>query len=210
MLDLRRTSCLASKVRKTWERKYFYSTIFEGFNTLCPHHNFPFESIHKLLFATTKSPPGVCVFHDLTNDAKRIVNKEMCLSFFVKEDERRREWNPVIGNTRCRPCVLTVDLSSGDFNAGSSILKCAAQLSSLTWLHLKFLHFFQFFSFFRKTVMDGKQSWAVLGRIWGNAGETGKWTLSGSLTSAFLVVHDNRERKKKILAEWIKHYTMTN
>lgn len=167
ILDLRWTSCLASKVRKTWERKYFYSTILEGFNTLCPHHNFLFESIHKLLFVTTKSPPEVWVlswsqifFPDLTNEAKRIVNKEMCLSFFVEEDERERltEWNPVIGNTRFMPCVLTVDLSSGDFNAGSqqenkwgcSILKCAAQLSSLTWLHLRFLHFFSPSSAFQK------------------------------------------------------------
>lgn len=77
------------------------------------------------------------------------------LSRRMKARERRREWNPVIGNTRCRPCVLTVDLSSGDFNAGSqqenkwacSILKCAAQLSSLTWLHRRFLLFFPFFGF---------------------------------------------------------------
>lgn len=56
----RSTSCLASEVKKTWETKYFCSTISGGFNISLYHLNFPFESIHKLPFAGTMNPSCLC------------------------------------------------------------------------------------------------------------------------------------------------------
>lgn len=88
---LKLTDRLASKVRKTWETKYFYSATFGGFIILLFHHNFPFESIHKLLSAKTRNPPWVCSLsrgesslHEMTNEMNCIGNKEMCLSFLSR------------------------------------------------------------------------------------------------------------------------------
>lgn len=58
--------------------------------------------------AKTSNPPQLCslsrgerFLHDMTNEVNFSPNKEMCLSFFVEEDERdrHREWNGIIENT---------------------------------------------------------------------------------------------------------------
>lgn len=133
--------------------------------------------------------------------------------------ERHREWNRVIGNTWCRPCVLTVDLSSGDFNTGSqqenkwacSILKCAAQLSSLTWLHLKFLlFFFSFFSFSERLwwmVNNPELFWGAY-EVMLVRQENG---LCQEVSHQHFRLSMTTEKERKILLlRWIKHYTKLN
>ncbi len=54
----------------------------------------------------------------MTNEVNFMVNKEMCLSFFVREDERNRHGgcNAVIENTQlAKECILTQNQPSGDF-----------------------------------------------------------------------------------------------
>ncbi len=107
-LVLRSTSCLASKARKTWETKYFYSTISED---LIYHyfastfHMNPFISC--CLQKKQKSPLTlffvsgweILTWYDKWSEFHG--EQRNVFVIFVKEDERdrHREWNAVIENT---------------------------------------------------------------------------------------------------------------
>lgn len=54
-LKIDRLSCQQSE--EDVRNKIFLQRNFGGFIILLFHHNFPFESIHKLLFAKTRNPP---------------------------------------------------------------------------------------------------------------------------------------------------------
>lgn len=88
-LKIDRLSCQQSE--EDVRNKIFLQRNFGGFIILLFHRNFPFESIHKLLFAKTRNPPWVCSLsrgesslHEMTNEMNCIGNKEMCLSFLSR------------------------------------------------------------------------------------------------------------------------------
>lgn len=91
------TTRLARKVKSTRKTKYFHRIIWGGFIILLFRRNFPFESIHKLLFASTRNPLRVCLLsrgegflHDMANKGNCIQAQRNVFVIFVKGDERDR------------------------------------------------------------------------------------------------------------------------
>lgn len=89
-------------------KKIFLQHSFKGFNILFSCHNFPFDSIHKLLFAKTKKIPlesahchggRFLPWYDKWREMH--CEQRNVFVIFVKKDERHRHrgWNALIENT---------------------------------------------------------------------------------------------------------------